>query len=67
MLLAAGPTAPAAPIADAALRGPKVIGRLGLSTIDLPNGPRDGVYPFPSTTQLLDSLGATNNHLCTTC
>ena len=46
---------------------PKVVGRLGLTTIDLANGPRDGVYPFPSTIALLDSLGAVNNHLCQVC
>jgi hypothetical protein len=46
---------------------PKVVGRLGLTTVDLANGPRDGVYPFPSTIQLLESLGAVNNHLCQVC
>jgi ankyrin repeat protein len=46
---------------------PTVVGRLGLTTIDLANGPRDGVYPFPSTILLLDGLGAVNNHICQTC
>ena len=45
---------------------PKVVGRLGLTTIDLANGPRDGVYPFPATIKLLESLGAKNSHVCMT-
>jgi ankyrin repeat protein len=46
---------------------PTIIGRSGLSTIDLANGPADGTSPYPSTIALLESMGAVNHHLCVFC
>jgi ankyrin repeat protein len=46
---------------------PTIIGRSGLSTVDLANGPADGTSPYPSTIALLESMGAINNHLCIFC
>ena len=46
---------------------PLIVGRSGLTTVDLANGPANGLTPFFDTIELLESLGAVNNHLCTFC
>jgi len=44
-----------------------VVSRRGETTIDMANGPRQRVQPFPTTIALLESLGAINNHNCQSC
>ena len=44
-----------------------VVGRTGLTTVDMANGPVQRISPFPSTIALLESLGAINNHNCVSC
>jgi ankyrin repeat protein len=44
-----------------------VVSRRGETTIDMANGPRQRVQPFPTTIALLESLGAVNNHNCQSC
>ena len=46
---------------------PLIVGRSGLTTVDLANGPANGLTPFFDTIELLEGLGAVNNHLCTFC
>ncbi len=46
---------------------PLIVGRSGLTTIDLANGPADGLSPFEETIKLLESMGVKNNHLCVFC
>jgi ankyrin repeat protein len=41
--------------------------RRGQTTVDMANGPRQRVQPFPETIALLESLGAKNNHKCQSC
>ena len=45
----------------------KKINRSGQTTIDVANGPVQRISPFPSTIELLESLGAVNNHNCVSC
>jgi hypothetical protein len=35
--------------------------------VDMANGPRQRVQPFPETIALLEGLGAINNHNCQSC
>jgi len=44
-----------------------VVSRRGQTTVDMANGPQQRVQPFPETIQLLESLGAKNNHNCLSC
>lgn len=44
-----------------------VVSRRGETTVDMANGPRQRVNPFPTTIALLESLGAINNHNCQSC
>ncbi len=46
---------------------PKAIARTGQTTVDMANGPAEGVAPFLDTMQLLESMGAVNNHTCIYC
>ena len=43
------------------------VARTGQSTVDMANGPAQGVTPFPETMALLESMGAINNNLCIFC
>lgn len=43
------------------------VSRRGETTVDMANGPRQRVQPFPATIALLESLGAVNNHNCQSC
>lgn len=43
------------------------ISRRGQTTVDMANGPQQRVQPFPSTIELLEGLGAKNNHNCISC
>ncbi|MDZ7779724.1 MAG: ankyrin repeat domain-containing protein [Gemmatimonadota bacterium] len=43
------------------------VSRRGQTTVDMANGPVQRVSPFPATVELLESLGAINNHNCLTC
>ncbi|MEZ4416577.1 MAG: ankyrin repeat domain-containing protein [Gemmatimonadota bacterium] len=44
-----------------------VVSRRGQTTVDMANGPQQRVQPFPSTIELLEGLGAKNNHNCQSC
>jgi ankyrin repeat protein len=44
-----------------------VVGKNGQTTVDLANGPRQRIQPFPETIALLMSLGAKNNYKCVSC
>lgn len=44
-----------------------VVSRRGETTVDMANGPRQRVNPFPATIALLEGLGAINNHNCQSC
>ena len=44
-----------------------LVSRRGETTVDMANGPRQRVQPFPTTIALLESLGAVNNHNCQSC
>lgn len=46
---------------------PKAVGRDFRTTVDLANGPVQRLRPFPETIQLLEKLGARNNHRCVSC
>lgn len=46
---------------------PLIIGRSGLTTVDMANGPANGLTPFKETIALLEGMGAKNNHLCIFC
>jgi len=46
---------------------PKAVGRDYRTTVDLANGPVQRLRPFPETIQLLEKLGARNNHRCVSC
>lgn len=43
------------------------VSREGQTTVDLANGPVQRISPFPDTIELLESLGAINNHNCQSC
>jgi len=44
-----------------------VVSRRGQTTVDMANGPVQRITPFPDTIELLESLGAVNNHNCVSC
>jgi ankyrin repeat protein len=39
----------------------------GITAVDMANGPRQRVQPFPETIALLEMLGAKNSHKCVSC
>ena len=41
--------------------------RRGETTVDMANGPRQRIEPFPETIALLEGLGAINKHNCQSC
>ena len=43
------------------------VNRRGLTTVDMANGPSQRTQPYPEAIELLESLGAKNNHRCTSC
>jgi ankyrin repeat protein len=43
------------------------VSRRGETTVDMANGPRQRIQPFPGTIALLEGLGAINNHNCQSC
>jgi ankyrin repeat protein len=43
------------------------VSRKGQTTADMANGPYQRVQPFPETVELLERLGAKNNHHCVSC
>jgi ankyrin repeat protein len=43
------------------------VSRLGQTTVDMANGPVQRISPFPETIELLERLGAKNNHRCVSC
>jgi len=45
----------------------KAVARNGQTTVDMANGPVQRLRPFPETIQLLENLGAKNNHKCVGC
>lgn len=44
-----------------------VVSRRGQTTVDMANGPVQRIQPFPETIELLEGLGAVNNHNCVSC
>jgi ankyrin repeat protein len=44
-----------------------LVARSGQTTVDMANGPVQRIQPFPETIELLESLGAKNNHNCVSC
>jgi ankyrin repeat protein len=50
-------------------KGAKVdaVANNGATVVDLANGPRQRVQPYPETVALLELLGAKNNHKCVSC
>jgi ankyrin repeat protein len=44
-----------------------LVGKNGMTTADMANGPRERIQPFPETITLLVSLGAKNSNKCVTC
>jgi ankyrin repeat protein len=43
------------------------VARTGQTTVDMANGPVQRVQPYPDAIELLESLGAKNNHRCVSC
>jgi ankyrin repeat protein len=43
------------------------VARTGQTTVDMANGPAQGVTPFPETMTLLEGMGAINNNACIFC
>ena len=43
------------------------LSRRGETTVDMANGPRQRIQPFPETIALLEGLGAINKHNCQSC
>jgi uncharacterized protein len=43
------------------------VNREGQTTVDMANGPVQRTQPYPDTIQLLEKLGAKNNHKCVSC
>jgi len=44
-----------------------LVSRRGQTTADMANGPVQRIQPFPEALELLESLGAVNNHNCLSC
>ncbi len=45
----------------------KAVARTGQTTVDMANGPVQRVQPYPEAMELLERLGAINNHKCISC
>ena len=45
----------------------KAVNREGKTTVDMANGPVQRIQPYPETIELLERLGAKNNHKCVSC
>jgi ankyrin repeat protein len=43
------------------------VSRNGTTIVDMANGPRQRVQPYPETVALLEMLGAVNSHKCVSC
>ena len=43
------------------------VARTGQTTVDMANGPVQRVQPYPDAIELLEGLGAKNNHKCVSC
>lgn len=43
------------------------VARTGQTTVDMANGPVQRVQPYPEAIELLERLGAKNNHRCVSC
>jgi uncharacterized protein len=43
------------------------VSRNGTTVVDMANGPRQRIQPYPETVALLQMLGAKNNHKCVSC
>jgi ankyrin repeat protein len=41
--------------------------KTGITVVDMANGPRQRVQPYPDTIALLEMLGARNSHKCVSC
>jgi ankyrin repeat protein len=50
-------------------KGAKVdaVSKNGVSVVDMANGPRQRIQPYPETVALLEMLGAKNSHKCVSC
>jgi len=50
-------------------KGAKVdaVSKNGVSVVDMANGPRQRIQPYPETVALLEMLGSTNSHKCVSC
>jgi hypothetical protein len=50
-------------------RGARVdaVSKNGTTVVDMANGPRQRVQPYPETVALLEMLGAVNSHKCVSC
>ncbi len=50
-------------------KGAKVdaVSKNGTTIVDMANGPRQRIQPYPETVALLEMLGAKNNHKCVSC
>jgi ankyrin repeat protein len=44
-----------------------LVGRNGVTSVDMANSPRERIEPFRETIKLLESLGAKNSHHCVAC
>ena len=44
-----------------------VVNRAGQTTVDMANSPEQRTQPFPETIELLEKMGAKNNHNCRAC
>jgi hypothetical protein len=45
----------------------KAVSRNGRTVVDMANGPVQRLRPFPETIELLEKLGAKNQHHCVSC
>jgi ankyrin repeat protein len=43
------------------------VSRNGTTVVDMANGPRQRIQPYPETVALLEMLGAKNSHKCVSC
>jgi ankyrin repeat protein len=43
------------------------VSRNGTTVVDMANGPRQRIQPYPDTVALLEMLGSTNSHKCVSC
>ena len=46
---------------------PDAVSRNGTTVVDMANGPRQRLQPYPETVALLEMLGAANSHKCVSC